>query len=198
MRKAILHALASSTYTTTPFLMVMVIPVWEDTPWYSAAIRSQINLETLIQTPAGHMRFVRAHKQTDSDTTSLPLAKWPVELVLISSEERRNQFVNMYRINQILAPALRIACHMTTGQLRFFPNTRAEEGRPYTPPGGTAYKTLPMLPGSNLPTHPNFGKDKAHRNPPKIDPSSYALKTIPRHTLPHRPIHLVELCGGIA
>ncbi len=32
MTKAILHALASSTDTTTPFLVVMVLPVWEDTP----------------------------------------------------------------------------------------------------------------------------------------------------------------------
>ena len=32
MRKAILHALASSTNTTIPFLVVMVPPVWEDTP----------------------------------------------------------------------------------------------------------------------------------------------------------------------
>ena len=44
MRKAILHALASSTDTTTPFLVVLVLPVWEDTPWYSAAIWRHPNL----------------------------------------------------------------------------------------------------------------------------------------------------------
>jgi hypothetical protein len=87
-------------------------------------IRNHGNLETLIQIPAGHIRFVPAHKQTDSDTTSLPPAKWSVELVLISNEEGRNHFVNMDRINQILAPALRSAYHMTTDQLIFFPNTR--------------------------------------------------------------------------
>ena len=38
MRKAILHALAPSTNITTPFLVVMVLPVWEDTPWYSTTI----------------------------------------------------------------------------------------------------------------------------------------------------------------
>ena len=32
MRKAILHALASPTDTTTPLLVVMVLPVWEHTP----------------------------------------------------------------------------------------------------------------------------------------------------------------------
>ena len=48
MRKAILHALVSTTDTTTPFLVVMVLLVWEDTPWYSVAIRSHNNLETPI------------------------------------------------------------------------------------------------------------------------------------------------------
>ena len=62
MNKAFLHALASSTDSTTSFLVVMVLPVWEDTPWYYAAIRSHHNLETLIQILAGHMRFVPAHK----------------------------------------------------------------------------------------------------------------------------------------
>jgi hypothetical protein len=32
MRTTVLHAIASSTNTTTPFLAVMVLPVWEDTP----------------------------------------------------------------------------------------------------------------------------------------------------------------------
>jgi len=82
MRRAILHALASSTETTTHLLVVMVLPIWEDTPWYSAAIRSHNNLETLIQIPAGHMRFVPAHKQANGDTTSLPPAKWRVESIL--------------------------------------------------------------------------------------------------------------------
>jgi hypothetical protein len=70
MRKAILRALASSTDTKTPVLVVMVLPIWEDAPLYSAAIRSHHNLETLIQIPAGHLRFVLAHKQSDIDTDS--------------------------------------------------------------------------------------------------------------------------------
>ena len=51
IRKAIFHVLASSTDTTTPLMVVLVLPVSEDTPWYSAAIRSHPNLETLIQIP---------------------------------------------------------------------------------------------------------------------------------------------------
>jgi hypothetical protein len=152
MRKAILHALASSTDTTTPFLVVMVLPGWEGTPWYSAAIRSHHSMETLIQIPAGHMRFVPAHKQSDIGTDSFSRAKWPVELVLISNEEGRNQFVNTERIHQILGPALCNTCQTTTEQLRFFPNTRETRGQP-TPLSGSPHETLTSLPGCHTPVH---------------------------------------------
>ncbi len=76
MRRAVMHALSSSEGTMTPFLVVLVLPVWEDTPpWTSAGIRSHRNLETLIQIPTGHMRFVPAHKQADSGTAELTPAK---------------------------------------------------------------------------------------------------------------------------
>ncbi len=32
MRKAVLYALGSSEHTTFPFLVVMVLPVWDNTP----------------------------------------------------------------------------------------------------------------------------------------------------------------------
>jgi len=99
MRKAILHALDSYTDTTTTFLVVMVLPGWKDTPWYSAAIRNHNNLETLIQIPSGHMRSIPAHKQLDSETTSLSPAMWPVESVLISNEEGKHQFASLGRVH---------------------------------------------------------------------------------------------------
>jgi len=146
MRKAIIHALASSTDTTTPLLVVMVISAWEDTLWYSATIRSHPNLETLIQIPTGHMRFVSAHEQSDGDTTSLPPAKWLFELVFISNKEGRDQLVCMDRINQILAPAVRNVCHMSAEHLKFFPNTRAGGGLPANPPLEHTTRPFPVCP----------------------------------------------------
>jgi hypothetical protein len=99
MRKAILQALASSTDSTTPFLVVIVLPVWEDTPWYSVSIRSHHNMATRIQIPTGYMRFVPAHKHTNGDTASLSPTKWPVELVLISNAKSISRFINLIRIN---------------------------------------------------------------------------------------------------
>ncbi len=88
----------------------MELPVWEDTPWSSTSIRGHPNMEILIQILTGHMRFVPAHKQTYGDTTSLTPANWPVELVLISNEAGKQQFLDWDRITQILAPAIRRVC----------------------------------------------------------------------------------------
>ena len=98
MRTAVLHALALATNTTTPFLAVMVLPVWEDTPWQSAAIRAHTNMDTIITIPACHMRFVPTHNHFEGDTDTLTPAKWPVELILISDEEGENTYLDMKRI----------------------------------------------------------------------------------------------------
>jgi len=78
MLKAILHALSSSESQDTPFLVVLILPVWKDAPWNSAAIRGHHNMSTLIRIPAGHTRFVPAQKQSDEATLVLSPAKWPV------------------------------------------------------------------------------------------------------------------------
>ncbi len=69
----------------THLLEILILPVWEDTPLNSAAIRGHHNMSTLILIPAGHMRFVPAHKQSDEDIPVLFPAKWPVELVFIAN-----------------------------------------------------------------------------------------------------------------
>jgi len=98
MLKAVLHALSYSEVQETPFLVVLILHVWDDTPWNSAAIRGHHNMSTLIRIPAGHMRFVPAHKQSDEANPVLSPAKWPVELVLIAIEKGRETFICHDRI----------------------------------------------------------------------------------------------------
>jgi hypothetical protein len=62
MLKAILHALASYKCTNIKYLVVLILPVWEDTPWNSATIKRHVNMSTLIQILVGYMRFVSTHK----------------------------------------------------------------------------------------------------------------------------------------
>jgi hypothetical protein len=89
----------------TLFLVVLILVVWDDTPWNSAAIRGHHNMTTLIRIPAGHMRVVPAHKQSNEDNPILSAAKWLVELVLIANEKDRETFICHDRIQQILCPA---------------------------------------------------------------------------------------------
>ena len=50
-------------------------------------------MSTLIRIPAGHMRIVPAHKQSNEATPVLSPAKWPVKLVLIANDKVRETFV---------------------------------------------------------------------------------------------------------
>jgi len=43
MLKVVMYALASSENSKTPFLAVLVLHVWDDTPWNSAPIRGHRN-----------------------------------------------------------------------------------------------------------------------------------------------------------
>jgi len=72
MLKAVPHALSSSEVQDTPFLVVLILSVWDETPWNSAAIRGHHNMSTLIRITAGYMRVVPAYKQSDEANPSLP------------------------------------------------------------------------------------------------------------------------------
>jgi len=121
MLKAVLLALSSSEVQDTTFLVVLILPVWEDTPWNSAAIHCHHNMSTLIRIPAGHMRFVPAHKQSDETNPILSPAKWPVELVLIANDKGRETFTCHDRIQLITSPAIQTTCVLKAAQTLFFP-----------------------------------------------------------------------------
>jgi hypothetical protein len=95
MLNTVLHALASSEHTDTPFLIVLILPTWDDTPYNSRAIRGHVNMTSVMNIPAGHMRFVSAHKQADEATVVLSPAKWPVEFVLIANPKGREAFMDI-------------------------------------------------------------------------------------------------------
>jgi hypothetical protein len=121
MLKVVLHALASSECTDTTFLVVLILPVWDDTPWSSKAIRGHTNTSTLIRIPTGCMRFVPAHKKADDSSMELTPAKWPVDLVLIANEEgRAAAFLDTDMIHVILALAIKATCRLNPEETIFF------------------------------------------------------------------------------
>jgi len=119
--KAILHALSSSKHSDAPFLAVLVLPVWDDTPWTFAAIIGHPNMSTLIRIPKGHMRFVPANKQTDQPSMKLKPAEWPVELVLIANALGRETYLDNGRIQTILSPTIQAICCLKPEEITFFP-----------------------------------------------------------------------------
>ena len=146
MLKAVPHAVSSSESHATPFLVVVILPVWEDTPWISAAIRGHHNMSILIRIPAGHMRVVPAHKQSDEANRALSPAKWSVEFVIIANDKGRKTFVCHDRIQQILSPAIQAPCLLTETQILLLP----------TPPSGSRFGgRLTPLPRRPLPTSPS-------------------------------------------
>ena len=48
MLKVVLNALASSELPDAPFMVVLMLQVWEDAPWNSSAIRGHYNISTPI------------------------------------------------------------------------------------------------------------------------------------------------------
>ena len=75
----------------------------------------------LINIPAGHMRFVPAHKQTNEINAVLSPAKWPVEFVLIVNHKGRETCMDSDRIHNILAPAIQATCRLPSEATHFFP-----------------------------------------------------------------------------
>ena len=83
MRKAVRHALESATYAP-PFLCLLILPRWDDTPWRSADILSHENIEILASVPGLHMRFTPATDDPSHPLSPLPPARWPVDFALVA------------------------------------------------------------------------------------------------------------------
>jgi hypothetical protein len=82
-------------------------------------------MTTLIYIPAGHMRVVSEHLQSDYTTSDLSPAKRPAEFMLISSESGREAYLDESRIRAILAPIIHDTCRMTPARTNFFPTAQA-------------------------------------------------------------------------
>jgi hypothetical protein len=108
-------------------------------------------MANLILIPAGHMRFVPAHRQTDDMTATLSPTKWPMEIVLISNAVGRERYLDQSWIHGILAPTIQAVCHMTTTQAKFFPLPDTTSTGAFPRPGRHPMHPIPRCPAT-LPT----------------------------------------------
>ena len=199
MIKAILYALTSYESSETPFLVVRIFPVWDDTPWNSAFIRGHSDMFTLIRIPAGHMRFVPAHRKSDDMTAILSSAKWLVEFVFISNATSREKYLDRSWIHGILALAIQDVCHMTMAHTKLFPLTDTTSTGALTHLGHHLTSSIPKCRAS-LPTT----RLLAQITPPMGHNTSSISNYVPNlgqvrsHHLPRDPLRIVELSGGLA
>jgi len=157
--------------------MVLILLVWEDTPWNSAAIRGHHYMSTVIQIPAGYIRFVSAHKQSDEATVVLSPLKWPVEFVLIANAKNRETFICQDRIHKILGPVIKANCRLTPAQTHIFPtppSTRGRFGGRLTP---FPRRPLPIRPAT---PHRCLRPARLHRHAGYL-PATISRKNQPRY-----------------
>jgi hypothetical protein len=154
MLKAVLHALASPEDTETTLLVVLVLPVWDDSPWTSSAAKGHNNMSTLIHIPAGHMRFVPAHMQSVGANFDLSPARWPVEVVLIANEKGREAFADHNRIQMILALAILATCRLTPKTTIIFPPQPSEMARYISRRTPQPLRPIPACPATPAPGSP--------------------------------------------
>jgi hypothetical protein len=153
MLKAVLHALASSESTEIPFLVTMILPVWEGTPWNSAAIRGHTNMSTLA-----HPDPSRTH-------------------ALCTRAETIRQGNSCHIPNQMTGGAGPHRQHQGTGGIprtSTDPNTPSPRHPSYLPSHAQADKLLPdntlhrgPLRMGTSPTHPH-GDPSPHARQPKL------------------------------
>jgi hypothetical protein len=89
MRNTILHALACTTSSLNPFIVVLILPAWEDSPRRTRSILQHPNLTTLAHFPANHLTLITTHKQLYKKlklSIRRP-ADWPVDLIIVANEE---------------------------------------------------------------------------------------------------------------
>jgi len=149
MRKPLLHALACATSVAKPFMVVLILPAWEDSPWRTHAILQHPNLTTLAHLPANQLKFIPSHIQLDKDLniSTLRPAVWPVDLIIIANEEGRQAYLHHDRLQNILISGLQQACQDTNLPITLFPNNTH-------PQQNTTALVLPTHPHKTAPKKP--------------------------------------------
>ena len=127
MRKAVLHALASSTVSPSPLLVVFILPAWEDSPWRTQAILTHPNTTILAHIPANQFKLVPTHKQLDADLdiTLLKPATWPVDFVIIANEAGRQAYLDCDNLQHILVLGILQSCQNPTQAITLFPTSNS-------------------------------------------------------------------------
>ena len=123
--KTFLHAPACSISTGIPFLVVLILPAWEDSPWRKHSILSHPNIitTTVHLNNFNQLEFILDNKQLDINLgiSLLRAANCPIDMIVIANKEKKN-YLHPTRLQHILIPGILQACQDTTKTISFFPS----------------------------------------------------------------------------
>jgi len=159
IRKTVLHALASSTATKSPLLVVMILPAWEDSPWRTLSKLSHYNITTLVHLKPNQLKFIPASEQLDTnlDMNLLRAADHPTNVVVVANTEGIKSYLHLARLQHILIPSILKACQNTAQTIKLFPTQ--------TPQALTSATPLPSPPSDRSPTPAYTTCHSTHNNP---------------------------------
>ena len=198
MRKAVRHALESASYDP-PFLCLLVLPQWDDTPWRSADILSHECIEILASLPPYHMKFASEEACPELPSANPTPSSWPVDFVLVANRKGRDKWLDIHKLQTIFVPALRLHCAVPDHHIELFPTLKHRADPPLTPPQPPPRppRTLPPTPMSPH-THPMTSNAPTATTPLSCWERNPCLIKCRPFVLPNRPLHVVEICAGIA
>ena len=175
MRKAVRHAMESASYDS-PFLCLLVLPRWDDTPWRSADILSHENIEILASLAPRQMRFTPADvpPELQPPPSPLPPAKWPVDFVLVANHAGRSRWLDIHKLQTIFVPALRQLCATPDQHIELFPNSHT----PRAPP--TNQVNQPTTAKSPTSSHPHA---RHHPHHPPAPCTTLGIRTRPFYSV---------------
>jgi hypothetical protein len=125
LRKAVLSALACSTTTNSPFLVVLILPAWEDSPWITHSILSHLSLTTLAHLNPNQLNLVPPHKQLD-DIAIITLSRateCPIDIIISQMLKERTHTCTPPASNTYVYPASPAHAKIHLEQSPYFPIT---------------------------------------------------------------------------
>ncbi len=213
MRQTVLHALASSTISPSPLLVVFILPAWESSPWRTHSILLHPNTTILAHLQANQLKFIPTHKQLDADLdiSLLRPANWLVDIVIVANEAGRKSYLHHDSLQHTLIPGILQSCQDPTQTVTLFPTTilptqtplltlpptpRHLLPRPRRAPNSTCNHIQQPLPTPNTWNNHNVEYPINTSPPPTPFPSTLTLRNLALYTIPKHPLIILELYSG--
>ena len=94
--KSVLHALACSTATESPLLVVMILLAREGSPWRTHSILSHSIITIVAHLTPNQLKFIPVgeHMNTNIDMTLLRATNHPIDVVVIANMEGRKAYLH--------------------------------------------------------------------------------------------------------